>query len=142
MLEHTRKQRFRYRKGQWRKRTIALITQMTTLCEWGSVHGVDSQLALEQAAKLSLFGSQGETHLRDAEELDFHPHVLHDIRMMLLVIASFGAAFRLGIRDAALIAYMPSVELEIWDQDDNYSQWTTHTRKQFHAFMDLIKEMQ
>ena len=134
-VKEMNKTRFRYRKGQWRRRTIVLITEM-------GAASISETWAYAEAARLCRFGIQGERHLKDAKNLEFSPSVLHDIRMMLLVIASFSSAFKVELDVDNLPLYKPSPDLGIWDHEETYSEWTVHTRRQFHAFVDMIKEMQ
>jgi len=104
------KTRFRWRKGQWRRRTLLLIEELAHHCRVykgtsvvdfeNSYALVDNAFAkqqmLEKSASLIRFGVLGETHLSTAKSLDFSSTVVHDIRMMLLAIAAFGSALKLS----------------------------------------------
>ena len=127
--------RFKARKGQWRRRTILHIEEMLRN-DW-----VDTVQALGLAAKLARFGANGERHLNHAIALDFSEAMRHDIRMMLLVIASVGRVWRgvTGLKDAPL--YKPTYP-EVWEEKLQYPTWNTRTRKQFNKFMEAIGTLQ
>ena len=134
-----KKQLFRYRKGQWRKRTITLLSKMRA-----ALDNVDKSQNLPQnfydmAATLERFGKQGEEHLKAVDSLDFSPFVKHDIGMVLRVIASFSQHFILLAGDNNLVAFYPEDDV-IWE-DAGYVGWSLHTRRQYRALnQHLMKE--
>ena len=129
------KLKFKSRKGQWRKRAIAQIEEMVRepFCQ-------SDQSNLDAAAKLTRMGILGEKHLADAIRLDFSIQMLHDIRMMLLVIAAFSKIWRGHVASAALV-YEPSEALDIWESKSHYADWTIATRRTWQRLMKTIERI-
>jgi len=133
---HTKKKQFRYRKAQWRRRTIALLAKMRA-----ALDDVDKSQNLPQnfydmAAALERKGKQGEQHLREVDSLDFFPFVRHDIGMMLTIIVAFSQHFASTAGDPSLVTFHSKNDA-IWD-DTYYADWSIHTRRQFTALQRYL----
>lgn len=125
--------KFKHRKGQWRRRTILHIEDM--------LRGGFKPTCLEMAAKLARAGWNGEMHLKDAIVLDFSDNVVHDIRMMLLSIASVGRVWRGVTGDANAPVYDPPDA--VWEEKKlYYAVWNIRTRRQFNKFMEALGKLQ
>jgi len=130
--EKTEKKQFRYRKAQWRRRTISLLSKMRK-----ALDDVDKSQNLPQnfydmAADLEGKGKQGEKHLQDVDSLDFFPFVKYDIAMMLWIISLFSQHFVATTKDSSLVTYYVSSDYVPSDKClDHQVDWSIHTRRQF-----------
>lgn len=133
-LVEQNKRQFRYRKAQWRRRTIALLIKMRA-----ALDDVDKSPNLPQnfydmAATLEEKGRQGEKHLKDVDSLDFFPFVKYDIDMMLQIIRRFSLHFAVVAGDTSLATYSMTCDMS-WDHTVS---WSIHTRRQFIALQRYL----
>jgi hypothetical protein len=134
LINDPRKRKFRYRKGQWRKRVVDHIEYMVNM---GDVSGLT---LLEACAKLARMGFKGEEHLGDARYYKFSDQVLFDIQMILLVIHTMGKVIAENVAPLDPAVYEPS-DPSTLIVGQKYHQWSPTTRRHYKAYLKLLEDM-